>query len=295
MRYNNVRGNKEVNMIKNIRTQIGRKKDYSIHMERFESVAEMVAVNNKREMTSSSFNNVRADIDGSWSGVKSFSDAEQLLINGYQPTVEAMRGVWKGKAGTVGRFKFENQIAGFAPIVPLALKGVPNCMLNMSMKPMKAKVLDVYYDITVACRVSSGDIIKLGQSILGSIIELEREGYRFNLYGVQTYSDSNSCDMLVVKLKSASQPLDLKRVSFPLTHTAFFRVFGFDWYSRVPNGKYRSGYGHAMGYDFSIEDLSEMAQQVLSKNWVYIVASEMVGEDKDKIKEVIVNANSKEM
>ena len=279
-------------MLKAIKTKVG-DKNYNIHMERFESVAEMVTMNNRRTMNSGGWHDVR-NSGGDWEGVKDFSEAENLLVHGYQPTVDAMRGVWKGKSGEVGRFKFDNAVAGFAPIVPLALKGVPNCMINMSMKPIKAKVLDVYYDITVSCNVSSEDIIKLGQSILGSVIELEREGYRFNLYGVQTYSDSHSCDMLVVKLKSASQPLDLKRVSFPLTHTAFFRIFGFDWYSRVPDGTFRFGYGNAMGYNFNDNAMNTMAKNIFGKNSVYITASHAVGKDKEQIKEVISNANSKE-
>lgn len=279
-------------MIKDYKVDTGRK-SLKIHMERFESAVDTVEANNKREMTSHSFQDVRSKQYSDWEGCKSYDDAQELMRTGYQPTVDAMKDVWNGKSGELARFQFRNEIVGFAPVVPLAMKGVPNCMINMRMTPIKAKVLDVYYDITASCGTSASEFIRVGQAILGAIVDLEMQGYRFNLYGVQTYNGGGSCDMLVVKLKSASQPLDIKRISFPLTHPAFFRVFGFDWYSRVPGGTYRGGYGCALGYDYSKEQLNSMAKQVFGKNSVYLTATSLIREkNTEKIKEVLKNANS---
>lgn len=230
----------------------------------------------------------------SWFGVKSYDEALELLRNGYQPTVDAMGGVFKAsRNGVAKRITFQNEIQGFAPVVPLALKGVPNCMVNMTMKHIKAKVIDVYYDMAASCSVKSSDIIKAGQALLGTIVELEKQGYRFNIYAVQSYSDEVSCDMLAVKVKSSGQPLDLKRISFPLTHTAFFRVIGFDWYSKVPGGKHRSGYGHALGHEINNAELQESAKQLFGKSAVYFSAANIIGKDKESIKEVLTNGNSK--
>lgn len=274
-------------MIKDVRANL-KKDGYRIHMEVFNSADDVVKANGTRSITNSNFQNVRTKSYGDFQGVKDYAEAEELMRTGYQPTVDAMRGVWKqSRSGEVMRFKFKNDIVGFAPVVPLAMKGVPNCMINMRMTPIKAKVLDVYYDITSSCGTDSDDIIKVGQSILGAIVELEQAGYRFNLYGVQSYSGSDDCDMLVVKLKSASQPLDLRRVSFPLTHTAFFRVIGFDWYSRVPGGTHRLGYGHALGYDYGDKQLNDMARQIFGKNAVYLTAAHILHKTSDEIKEAI--------
>lgn len=247
-----------------------------------------------REMTSSSFDNIREKRFGSWEGVKSYDEAMGLMKNGYQPTVESMRGVFKAnKVGASKRFSFQNNLQGFAPIVPLALKGVPNSMLDMQMRPIKAKVIDVYYDMTASCGTDSDAIIKAGQNILGAIIELETQGYRFNLYACQSYSETKSCDMLVVKVKDATQPIDLKRISFPLTHTAFFRVIGFDWYSRVPGGKYRSAYGKAIAYELDEQKLKQTAEQLFGKNCIYFSAAKILKKNKDHIREVLTNGNSK--
>lgn len=281
-------------MIKDKRIKVNSRKTIAFHVERFDSAQEVARTCATRQITSGMFDDMRKrDID-SWFGVKSYDEALELLRNGYQPTVDAMGGVFKAsRNGVAKRITFQNQIQGFAPVVPLALKGAPNCMVNMTMKPIKAKVIDVCYDMTASCSVKSSDIIKAGQALLGTIVELEKQGYRFNIYAVQSYSDEVSCDMLAVKVKSSGQPLDLKRISFPLTHTAFFRVIGFDWYSKVPGGKHRSGYGHALGYEINNAELQESAKQLFGKSAVYFSAANIIGKDKESIKEVLTNGNSK--
>lgn len=281
-------------MIKDKRIKVNSRKTIAFHVEHFDSAQEVARTCATRQITSGMFDDMRKRDMDSWFGVKSYDEALELLRNGYQPTVDAMCGVFKAsRNGEAKRITFQNEIQGFAPVVPLALKGVPNCMVNMTMKPIKAKVIDVCYDMTASCSVKSSDIIKAGQALLGTIVELEKQGYRFNIYAVQSYSDEVSCDMLAVKVKSSGQPLDLKRISFPLTHTAFFRVIGFDWYSKVPGGKHRSGYGHVLGYEINNAELQESAKQLFGKSAVYFSAANIIGKDKESIKEVLTNGNSK--
>ena len=263
----------------------------NFHMERYESAMEVVEKARTRQITDSSFDDKSKGSLDEWSGVSSYKEALELMRNGYQPTVEKMRGLFKAnKSGEGKRFAFQNGVQGFAPVVPLALKNVPNCMIDMRMKPIKAKVIDVYYDMVTSCGTSSSQILATGQELLGTIIELERQGYRFNLYACQTYSDDNSCDMLIVKVKSAGQPLDLKRISFPLTHTGFFRVIGFDWYSRLPGGKYRSGYGRAIGYTLG-KKLDKTAEDLFGKTAVYMSAAKVIGCDKEHFKNVLTGGD----
>lgn len=265
---------------------------YKFHIEQFNSAAEVAAVSSTRQMTSSSFDDIRTKARRDWHGA-TYDEAIDMLRHGYQPTVDSMGGVFKaGLQGESKRFSFQNSVTGFAPVVPLALKGVPNCMIDMRMRPIKAKVVDVYYDMTFRSGTKSSKIIEIGQKVLGTIVELERQGYRFNLYAMQSYTDNISADVMIVKVKSAEQPLDLKRVSFPLTHTAFFRVIGFDWYSKMPGGRYRGGYGRAMVYQFD-EETKEIMEGVLGKNAVYLAGTSIMQMDDEAIKEVMSNGNSK--
>lgn len=263
---------------------------YKFHIERYDSAMEVADNCRKRKITDSRFDDKSQGSFGGWEGVKSYDEALDYMRNGYQPTVDSMRDLFKvSRSGEGTRFAFQNQIAGFAPIVPLALKGVPNCMMNMTMKPIKAKVADIYYDMTASCSTSSDQIMDAGKTLLGTIIEMERQGYRFNLYCIQSYSETHDCDMLVVKVKDARQPLDLKRISFPLTHTGFFRVVGFDWYSRVPGGRYRSGYGRALSYTMNKDRMDKAMKELFGKNVIAFSAVEIINNGKEYIKKEVEN------
>ena len=196
--------------------------------------------------------------------------------------------------GQVKRISFHNDIVGYAPVVPLAILGVPNSMINSTMKRIKAKVVDVYYDMSASCGTSSDDIIKAGVKLLSAIVELENAGYRFNLYAVQSYSNERDCDMLCIKVKDAQQPLDLKRVSFPLAHTGFFRVIGFDWYSRCPKAKYRFGYGCNL-YGAKDDMVNAMAKEMFGDNAVYIACAKLTADldgAEEYLSEALSNAKS---
>lgn len=267
-----------------------------INVEVFNSANEVVEVSSRRSLTSSRFSDMSkpSNIDKGWAGVASLDEACEMMKTGYQPTVDKMKtGIKANVQGQGKRISFFNDVVGYSPIVPLALLGVPNSMQNSYMKPIKAKVLDIYYDMTASCMTDKEDIIKAGQKLLAAIMELEMQGYKFNLYAIQTYWGEGSGDMLCTKIKSSNTPLDLKRISFPLTHTAYFRVIGFDWYSKTPKGKYRSGYGHALGYDFSEEKMQNGFREIFGKNCVVFSCSKILKKDSEHFKTVIMN-NSKE-
>ena len=263
-----------------------------INTETYGSANDVVNDCKSRENTDYRFHDYKNErIDEEWTGCKTYDEALELLKVGYQPTVEKFKETMKIKAAGEGkRIKFQNGIQGFAPVVPLALMGVPKSMIDMTMKPIKCKVIDVYYDMTSHCGVEKEEIIANGQKILGAITELEKQGYRFNLYAIQSYAsdDATSCDMLCVKVKSSDRPLDLKRISFPLTHPAFFRVIGFDWYGKFPIGKYRSGYGRGIAYELGEGSLKEVTKQLFGDNAIYMAAAKMYG-DVDHLKEVLTN------
>lgn len=249
---------------------------YKIMCERYNSAAEVVADCRTRKITNRSFDDMNDGYLGGhseeWCGVKSYDEALEYLEKGYQPVVDKLKSAIKADlTGKGKRISFHNDIVGYAPIVPLAIMGVPNAMINSHMTTIKTKVIDVYYDGTFRCGVSSDDILKTGAKLLSVIISLEQQGYRFNLHQAQGYADGKDCDMLVVKIKDAAQPLDLKRVSFPMTHTAFFRVIGFDWYSKTPRGKYRSAYGHALVKEDRVKGkIDDIAKTMFGENAIYI-------------------------
>lgn len=281
----------------NFQTKVKAFKNEKFNVEVFDSANEVVEVSSRRKITSGSFDDMSqpGQIDKSWTGVSSLAEACELMRTGYQPTVDKMKtGIKANVQGQGKRISFFNDVVGYAPIVPLALQGVPTSMQNSYMKPIKAKVLNVYYDMTASCVTSKEAIIEAGQKLLAAIMELEMQGYKFNLYAIQSYySEGSGCDLLCTKIKSSNTPLDLKRISFPLTHTAYFRVIGFDWYSKTPNGRYRSGYGRAIGYEYDEKQMQDGFKEIFGSNCVVFSCAKVLKKDTEHFKEVIMT-NAKE-
>lgn len=262
-----------------------------LNIELYNSAQEVADDLERRERTDSNFEDTFRTGRASFIGATK-EQAYTMLREGYQPVVDALKTKMRISAkGQTKRFKTFNDVQGFAPIVPNAIMGLPNSMVNSAMKPIKTKVLDIYYEMTVPAFRDSDELIKAGQKMLGVILELEAQGYRFNLYCTQGYyNERQGCDMLCVKVKSASQPIDLKRMSFPIAHTAFFRGIGFDWYSKFPKGTYRAGYGHAICFDKSQEDIQEEYRNLFGRSAIYFSAEKICklkDEAEKYIKEVL--------
>lgn len=271
-------------------------KRFDTHVEIYNSAEEVVKDCASRHTRISGYEVTKISKD--WCGVTSYAEALNLMKDGYQPVVETLSSAIKVTPREGKRISFNNNVQGFAPVVPLALKCVPNSMVDMRMKPIKSKVIDVYYDMTASCMTEPEQFIKAGKYLLGAIIELEKSGYRFNLYAVQTYycDSKKSVDMLCVKVKSSDKPLDLKRMSFPLTHPAFFRVIGFDWEGKSPITR-DIGYtrGKALGYNHSKETLNKLVATLFGTTACYVSCAKFIkdGYNQEELKEVFTNAGQK--
>lgn len=265
-----------------------------IHVEKFNSADEVAAVSARRKITDFNFDDMEKKLnDGADSGVKSMDEARNLLRFGYEPTVEKLKASAKVTvSGDKKRISFFNDFVGYQPVVPLALMGVPNSMVNMAMKPIKAKVITVIYEATAGYSYSAKQLEEAGQKFLGALLDLESQGYKFNILVSQSYWNKEDADLLLVRIKNSNTPLDLKRMSFPLTHPAFFRAIGFDWYSKTPGGKYRFLYGHSITRDFSEKVINRGFEEILGEKCVVFSATKILRDSTDHIQAVVTGKDS---
>lgn len=267
----------------------------TVNIERYNNVADMAADCDRRQITDSRFHDMRTyDLKTDFHGVRSYNKALDYLRNGYTPAVEELKADIKvSQTGAQRRTRVRNNVTGFAPVVPLALMGVPNAMLDKKITKIKNKVIDIYYDEAYSASTSSEEIIANGKHILSAIIKLEAQGYATNIYCVTNHADSNdrprTCDMCVVKAKDSKQPLDLTKLSFILTHTAFFRCIGWDWYSKTPHAKYRGGYGVPISYTYKDDRLRQFGHDLFGENAVYIAGREILEKGADEIKQMLLD------
>ena len=220
-------------------------------IERFENLTQMI-----RTIESRSNNpifegkNESKDPTYDFYRTRSYDEALNLLQNGWdEPLAEIKKGVAAGfKAnGTSTKTRPQTGIVGYAPCVPNALLGLPNSMISTERVQTKVKAVSLLFSMSVTGGVSQEKILKAGIVILNIINDLELAGYRVKL-DVEFFGaaqDNDVCSARVT-VKEWRQPLDLKKLCFPISHPSMFRRFGFRWletYPNLKNGGYRGGYG----------------------------------------------------
>lgn len=178
-----------------------------------------------------------------------FYKAKELLLNGWDEKIDDIRKEYTkfNKPNETQKPKQTVNLVGYAPCVPNAIIGNPYNMFNKKLDSKKTKVIEVIIDVSLS-GIESNTIDKMVK-LLGKINSLEMQGYRVKLTFMKTFNHigqeySYACKIL---LKNEFQPLDLKRVAFPLCHSAMPRKIMFDWYERLPLAREIPGHGKALG------------------------------------------------
>lgn len=181
---------------------------------------------------------------GIWSGTNSFDEAVDLFKNGW--TVGAQDLTKKLKVAETNqevqtKYRDILSMAGYQAIVPLYLQGVPNCMVNKKPIPVKNKVITINKAICSSGSVSSETLMNESIKCFQIIKKIEASGIRINLNLM--ISTGHVC--IKIRLKSASEKLNISKLAFPLVHTAMFRRLYFRFvevYPTIPK-TYVAGYG----------------------------------------------------
>lgn len=213
-----------------------------LYYEQFENYQEFLKTVESRDRDNSHgehrlTDNIRRK---SWSGVESYEEARNLLINGWDAKVDFLKKQFENASKELDEkrvVKTFSDMVGFMPIVPNVIIGLPNCMLNNRTETKKSKVIKFLIDTTASCSEDSDDMIKYYSQVLARIALLEKRGYRCRIEIYQQYSEENNSGTKAgfsVLIKSENQPFDIKRMAFPMSHTAMFRVFGFAWENSLP-------------------------------------------------------------
>lgn len=199
--------------------------------------------------------------DGHWAGTKTYEDAMRLFENGWTEKADEIRKAFvkfekvQQQSVTYEKSRPATSVIGFAPHVPNAILGLPNSMIHADRQPMKAKVVRIIFNMCMNCGTEADDIMNAGLAVLKIVNSLERKGMRVridvNMYMAES-SKQKTC--AIVCVKDWRQPIDIKKVAFPMAHPAMFRRLGFRWLESTPGLTDR---GFLSGYGRSIEDVEE--------------------------------------
>lgn len=262
-----------------------------LNSEKFDNVDEFYKVNSRREKLRQNWSKEKAE-NYDFCKTNNYEEAADLLYHGYTEALENYKNALKVRTNFQKKLTFKNDVVGFQPIVPNAIMGLPNSMINSYYTQVKTPVIDIYYDPTFSGSTSTDTILETGRKIINVILNLESIGYKVNLYiGYVAIDDDlpNEIDVFSLKIKESNRPLDINRISFPLAHPAMLRVFGFEWQAKVPDGHERSGYGKPFDCVISNRnDRNFIIQAWAGSNARYFIGSELIKYNEDDIMKMLI-------
>ena len=257
-----------------VKSKNGRK----VLIESFKSFSELIETNDTR---TSNFGYNR-EIEGRDFDFNSYEQAVSWLFN-YDKHLELfktkLKHVDNKKTLDVKKTKNVIGVSGFQPVIPNALMGLPNSMISTQVVSKKSKIINVLIDGTYKYSTSPREVADKFSQALAYLTGLEKQGFRVRISLMFLFGNSNAGQVHVsrVLLKSENQPIDLKRMMFPLTNLGSFRLFGWDWYERLPQGEQISGYGSAI-YNWNQpkqQDVYATLDDINSKAYVINISSDV--------------------
>lgn len=161
-----------------------------------------------------------------WYGSRNLDDAIEICENGWAEKAKRLTTKIKTYSTTSDFTKYQKRFidqAGFQPIVPLYLAGVPNNMMNSRFEQKKQKIITITKSIGYRSDVSPMQIEQESLKTLSIIQMLESKGYRVNLNICNTWNADRNTITLKVNVKKANEKLNISKIAFPLTHPSMLR------------------------------------------------------------------------
>lgn len=227
----------------------------------FNSITEVVNYNREHEHTKEFMNrDSSTNISNfycKFAGTNSYEEAEDLLLHGWDEMAKQLNDeINKIKTNNLGhKNKIVYGVAGFQCSVPRYLQGIPTNMISTKQIKTKQKVINITKDFGYAGNVKTETIKEESIKVLKLIRNLESNGYRVNLniaFVSQVYEINKPpykvC--ISIRVKNATQKLNIKQLAFPLVHPSMFRRICFALIERLPECEwFGSGYGLCTNYE----------------------------------------------
>ena len=250
-------------------------------VETFDSIDEMLRAFEKREPNASfkGYTKYSQGVgDAGWKGTETYEEAVDLIRRGWDEPLAALKDAAKA-AGintnvSTNKIRPRNSVVGYAPHVPNAILGLPQSMIASERVPTKVKAVTIVYSSDCNAGMTTQKFLDAGVVALKIVNDLELRGYRVRLINEFTCAkyDEEVLEGRVV-LKDWRQPIDLKKMAFPLAHVAMTRRFSFRQTEVYPGltswrGNYGGAYGQVTDYDKMVKELRKA--KVLHDNEYYI-------------------------
>lgn len=188
-----------------------------------------------------------------FTGTESYEEADKLYLWGDEETAKKLDGSYSIKtmirkyAATKPTTKKFVSVCGAVPHVPNYIAGIPTNMIAIRRVKVKERVTDVFFNMCISCDVSTEEIIETTIELFKAIMTIESSGTRVNLYAGEAVINKSHTQVagMAIKIKNATQPIDIVKMVYPLVNPSMLRRHHFRWLE-VTKGiekDFHNGYG----------------------------------------------------
>ena len=190
----------------------------------------------------------------SWYTTKNYEEAQTKLHYGDKSMAEKLTGLLKVQKHSQNMLvqKPNYDVAGYQASVPRYLQGIPTNMVNKKAVVQKQKVVTITKNIGYLGHYSGQQIIDEAIKAVKLINTIEANGVRCNLYVSSLAEAGNTAVGFRVKIKSASERMNISKLAFPLANPSMLRRFSFRYREVAPEttDAFKHGYGASIQPDW---------------------------------------------
>lgn len=188
-----------------------------------------------------------------FSHTHSFDEAVDLLKNGWDDMAQKLTQKLNVQASPEVQRQMQTivGVAGFQPIVPLYLAGVPTNMVSRQFRPVKQKVVNITKLFNYSAGVGTEKIIEQSVLTMRIVKKLEAQGLRVNLSIALGTTAGDSEIVGKIQLKGANEKLNVSKLAFPMVHPSMLRRLYFRYIEVEPHVTQRfvGSYGSPISYE----------------------------------------------
>lgn len=253
---------------------------YNMYKEEFSSIFELM--NTLKERPNNKFmrdeHSSQKTSDSSWSGTKTYEEAESLLIYGYNDPVKNIKSnLIKNKKLVSKMYSLipkpiaTNQVVGFVPNVPNALMGLPKSMISVEKINRKKKTISIIYATGGAAIVEAEALESAGAALVSAINLIELAGIQTKLsIGFMPTVYDRQIIFPTVNIKNFNERFSLQKICFPMVHPSMFRRIGFKYLETCPGMEedFSCGYGRPASLEQIKTCLKEKDTYIINREWI---------------------------
>lgn len=189
-------------------------------------------------------------------GSNDMPQAHNWLVNGYNdiavPMQQAIRAAEaEGETGAhTTRRRHVSSVAGNRVNVAKFLAGNPVCMTRTIRAKVPAPVVTIVYNSGAISSYTADEIFNAALKVLLAAIKIEKQGVRVNLYAATISKSRKQYGGIILRVKSADQPLNVLKTAYPLCHPSMLRRHKFRYIETHPDTErhWREGYGRSVDF-----------------------------------------------